>query len=76
VSVEEAESSHRSAWFRSSYSNGAGGECVECTLTTSLAVVRDSKWEEAGPVITVGSGAWLPFLVVLRSGRLDDAHLS
>lgn len=30
-------------WFTSSYSNGAGGECVECALTDDNARVRDSK---------------------------------
>ncbi|WP_306801490.1 DUF397 domain-containing protein [Streptomyces sp. T12] len=57
-------------WFRSSYSNGAGGECIECALTVDGARVRDSKCE-TGPVITLGSGAWHAFLSgVLEHGRL------
>ncbi|MFE6623218.1 DUF397 domain-containing protein [Streptomyces sp. NPDC057740] len=59
-------------WFRSSYSNGAGGECVECALATDDVLVRDSKCE-TGPVLTVGRGAWHAFLVgVLDHGRLTQ----
>ncbi|MER5937993.1 DUF397 domain-containing protein [Streptomyces sp. NPDC001928] len=57
-------------WFRSSYSNGAGGECIECALTLDEVLVRDSK-REPGPVVTLGNGAWRAFLSgVLEHGRL------
>ncbi|WP_308289752.1 DUF397 domain-containing protein [Streptomyces muensis] len=56
-------------WFRSSYSNGAGGECVECALTADDTLVRDSKCD-TGPVITVSNDAWHAFLGgVLKQGR-------
>ncbi|MEU9054163.1 DUF397 domain-containing protein [Streptomyces sp. NPDC048384] len=59
-------------WFRSSYSNGAGGECIECALTADEALVRDSKCE-TGPVITLGNSAWRAFLCgLLERGR--SAH--
>ncbi|MER6284246.1 DUF397 domain-containing protein [Streptomyces sviceus] len=48
-------------WFRSSYSNGAGGECVECAVTGEEVLVRDSKLT-TGPVITLPSGAWRAFI--------------
>ncbi|WP_062648452.1 DUF397 domain-containing protein [Streptomyces maremycinicus] len=57
----------RPAWFTSSYSNGAGGECVECALTDEGALVRDSK-RAGGPAITVGSGAWVSFVRAVRRG--------
>jgi hypothetical protein len=47
-------------WYRSSYSNGAGGECVECAFTDDGMLVRDSKTAAAG-VITMGSTAWCAF---------------
>jgi hypothetical protein len=55
-------------WFTSSYSNGAGGECVECAMAEERALVRDSK-SGAGTVITVGRGAWYAFLVALKHRR-------
>ncbi|WP_328686475.1 DUF397 domain-containing protein [Streptomyces sp. NBC_00343] len=55
-------------WFTSSYSNGAGGECVKCAMAEERALVRDSK-SGTGPVITVSRGAWCAFLVVLKHGR-------
>ncbi|MFJ8631718.1 DUF397 domain-containing protein [Streptomyces sp. NPDC093568] len=62
-----APSTHE--WFKSSYSGGSGTECVECALVDGGILVRDSKCE-AGPVVTLGSGAWHSFLdVVLKYGR-------
>ncbi|MEU4462874.1 DUF397 domain-containing protein [Streptomyces sp. NPDC024017] len=52
-------------WFTSSYSNGAGGECVECALTGDGALVRDSKRAEAH-VIAVSSDAWRSFIQTVR----------
>ena len=54
-------------WFTSSYSNGAGGECVECAVSGRGAFVRDSK--RAGElVVSIGSGAWRSFLRAVQEG--------
>ncbi|MEW2573226.1 DUF397 domain-containing protein [Streptomyces sp. NPDC047070] len=50
-----------SSWFKSSYSNGAGGECVECAHAVDTALVRDSKKAE-GPVLSVRVHAWRAFI--------------
>lgn len=53
-------------WFKSSYSNGAGGECLECAMTPSQAVlVRDSKHTD-GPVIPFSARSWAHFLLSLQ----------
>ncbi|MCO4694235.1 MULTISPECIES: DUF397 domain-containing protein [unclassified Streptomyces] len=54
-------------WHTSSYSNGAGGECVACAITPAWAHVRDTK-EVDGPVVTVTGRAWTAFLHALRAG--------
>ncbi|MEU2898228.1 DUF397 domain-containing protein [Streptomyces sp. NPDC001273] len=56
---------HPPVWVRSSYSNGAGGECVECARRDGSVHLRDSKDVE-GPVITVGLDAWAPFVRAIR----------
>ncbi|GAA2337799.1 DUF397 domain-containing protein [Streptomyces kunmingensis] len=49
-------------WFKSSYSNGAGGECLECAVGSGGGVlVRDSKRAGDG-VLTVGARAWANFV--------------
>ncbi|MCX4738924.1 DUF397 domain-containing protein [Streptomyces antibioticus] len=48
-------------WFTSSYSNGAGGECVECALTDDGTLVRDSK-ASGVPVVAFGSEPWRSFI--------------
>jgi hypothetical protein len=56
-----------SAWFKSSYSSGEGGECVEVAAAPEAVLIRDSK-QLAWPVLAVGVDAWAGF-VALASGR-------
>ncbi|MFG2216880.1 DUF397 domain-containing protein [Streptomyces sp. NPDC048685] len=56
-----------SAWFKSSYSSGGGGECVEVATTAGNIHVRDSK-QLGGPVLTLGPAAWAGF-VELAAGH-------
>jgi hypothetical protein len=70
VSIAESGDLGDLTWIVSSYSNGAGGECVECALVDRSILVRDSKCG-TGPVVTLGSGAWRAFLgSVLEHRRL------
>ncbi|MCX5246276.1 MULTISPECIES: DUF397 domain-containing protein [unclassified Streptomyces] len=59
-------------WFTSTYSNGAGGECVECALVDESALVRDSKSakDPVVPVVTIRSGAWSSFVQALKDFKL------
>ncbi|WP_225654184.1 DUF397 domain-containing protein [Streptomyces pseudogriseolus] len=54
-------------WHTSSYSNGAGGECVECAVSSTRTWVRDSKKVD-GTVVTVTGSAWAAFLQALKCG--------
>ncbi|MEU1575968.1 DUF397 domain-containing protein [Streptomyces collinus] len=63
--LPESGASSRLVWFTSSYSNGAGGECVECALTGDGALIRDSKTTDTH-MIAVSGDAWRSFVVSLR----------
>jgi hypothetical protein len=52
-------------WFKSSYSSGEGGECVEVAADLTALHVRDSK-ERGGPQLAFASAAWSGFLVDVR----------
>jgi hypothetical protein len=54
-------------WFKSSYSNGSGGECVECAQAGAEVLVRDSK-RPTGAVVAVATDVWRTFVegVTLR----------
>ncbi|MER6849999.1 DUF397 domain-containing protein [Streptomyces flaveolus] len=54
-------------WFKSSYSNGAGGECVECAPVGDLVLVRDTKIGDQ-VVAEVGAQAWLSFTRAMGRG--------
>ncbi|KAF4405088.1 DUF397 domain-containing protein [Streptomyces lycii] len=49
-------------WFKSSYSDSGGGDCVEVAIARYDAVrVRDSKNAD-GPVLRVEPTAWASFV--------------
>lgn len=49
------------AWFKSSYSAGDGGECVEVAARLGLTHVRDSK-DKAGAIVSLTPDAWAKFV--------------
>ena len=62
--------SRAAGWFKSSYSNGSGGECVEASFGFgSGSAVRDSKQCE-GPRLRFNGDAWGAFVAALRAGQL------
>ncbi|MEW2396452.1 DUF397 domain-containing protein [Streptomyces sp. NPDC046862] len=52
-------------WFKSSYSNASGGECLEVAHDRELRTthIRDSK-NPTGPALTVSGAAWSGFLAL------------
>ncbi len=57
-------------WFKSSYSDSSGGECVEVAATKAAVHVRDSK-DIGGPALCIASGSWSRFLGGLQLGEVD-----
>ncbi|MFE6282523.1 DUF397 domain-containing protein [Streptomyces sp. NPDC057877] len=53
-------------WFKSSYSDDEGGDCVEVALA-SPTHIRDSK-NPTGPEIAVAAPAWAAFIAAVRPG--------
>lgn len=49
------------AWFKSSYSAGDGGECLEVAICPHTVHVRDSK-DTSRPGLSVRSAAWTAFV--------------
>ncbi|MGW7658248.1 DUF397 domain-containing protein [Streptomyces asiaticus] len=56
------------AWRKSSYSNQAGGDCVEVGDTPRVVPVRDSKYPD-GPVLVFAAASWAAFLRQLKTDR-------
>ncbi|GGZ74721.1 DUF397 domain-containing protein [Streptomyces bluensis] len=68
MSIAESRRGDRLKWFTSSYSNGAGGECVECAWTSGGVLVRDSKGSGES-AISVRGDAWRSFVQNLKHGQ-------
>lgn len=59
-----------SPWFRSSHSNGAGGECVEAAFFPDRTAVRDSK-HSTGPRLAFQAKVWADFVAAIGRGELS-----
>ncbi|MFG2652241.1 DUF397 domain-containing protein [Streptomyces sp. NPDC048436] len=55
-------------WFKSSYSSGEGGACLEVAAHPTAIHIRDSKNPD-GPHFTVAPDAWTAFLSLSRAAR-------
>ena len=55
-----------SEWRKSSYSGGNSSNCVEVGSARGAAVVRDTKDNGTGPVLSVPAAAWSRFLDGIR----------
>ncbi|MFE6195188.1 DUF397 domain-containing protein [Streptomyces sp. NPDC057838] len=49
------------AWFKSSYSSSASGDCLEVATRPDTIHIRDSK-NQQGPELRVSPTAWSAFL--------------
>jgi hypothetical protein len=57
-------SSEELTWFKSSYSSGEGGDCVEIAAGPRTIHIRDSKNPDS-PHVTVTPATWIAFLNLL-----------
>ncbi|MGQ0839142.1 DUF397 domain-containing protein [Actinokineospora sp.] len=54
-------------WFKSSFSNGGGDQCVECRIAVGTPVrVRDSKNPAAGS-LRLPPAAWSAFVTTVAA---------
>lgn len=56
-----------SAWFKSSYSTGSGGECVEVAVGIGAVRVRDSK-DTTRAALALEPTAWTEFVEFTARG--------
>ncbi|MFE6481577.1 DUF397 domain-containing protein [Streptomyces sp. NPDC057757] len=59
----------RLQWFKSSYSDNEGGNCLEVALPAPRVTIhiRDSK-NPTGPELAVPASAWVAFIAAVRPG--------
>jgi len=61
----------RAAWFKSSFSNGQGGECVEvATNLPGIVAVRHSK-DPDGPKLVFTPDEWGAFVAGAAAGEFS-----
>jgi hypothetical protein len=64
-----ADASTLIGWFKSSYSGGDQGECLEVSGSYAGIPVRDSK-APRGPAIVFSADGWAAFVTAVADGRL------
>ncbi|MFB4424181.1 DUF397 domain-containing protein [Streptomyces sp. QL37] len=57
------------AWFKSSYSGGGGGNCVEIAFGPGTVLVRDSK-DTQQQALMVSPRAWSAFAGLAADSRV------
>ncbi|WP_037772877.1 DUF397 domain-containing protein [Streptomyces sclerotialus] len=61
------------AWFKSSYSSGEGGECVEMAQSAGKVRIRDSK-DKAGPVLSIAPAGWAAFVEFAEQAWIKSSY--
>ncbi|WP_326755244.1 DUF397 domain-containing protein [Streptomyces hirsutus] len=56
------------AWFKSSYSGGGGGNCVEVAVCPETVLVRDSK-DTQRQSLAASRDAWSAFTTLATDSR-------
>ncbi|MFE6762068.1 DUF397 domain-containing protein [Streptomyces sp. NPDC057689] len=65
-----ADSRPLTGWFKSSYSGGSNGDCLEAARGYASVPVRDSKAAD-GPAVVFSADGWASFVGAVKSGSLD-----
>ncbi|MGW2958136.1 DUF397 domain-containing protein [Streptomyces sp. NPDC001220] len=65
------DSSALSGWYKSSYSGGDQGECLEIARGHSGVPVRDSK-AATGPALVFSATGWTAFVRAVLDGRISS----
>jgi len=55
-------------WFKSSYSDSEGSDCVEVALTPTTTHIRDTKLPADSPQLKVQAPAWSAFISAVQPG--------
>lgn len=63
------DSSALTGWFKSSYSGGNQGECLEVARGHATIPVRDSK-ATTGPAVLFSADGWRSFIGAVKQGRI------
>ncbi|MFI6059597.1 DUF397 domain-containing protein [Streptomyces sp. NPDC051286] len=65
-----SDSTTLTGWFKSSYSGGGQGECLEVARGYTHVPVRDSKAVN-GPALVFSTGDWSAFVAAVKQGELS-----
>ena len=57
-------------WYKSSYSGGDQGECLEVAPNHPDVPVRDSK-TATGPILVFSTDGWTAFVTAVKEGRIE-----
>jgi hypothetical protein len=57
------------SWFKSSYSSGEGGQCLEVAVHPTAIHIRDSKQPSSAPHLTLSPSTWSAFLASGTGGE-------
>lgn len=66
-----SDSSTLTGWYKSSYSGGDQGDCLEAARGHARIPVRDSK-ATTGPAVLFSAPGWAAFVGAVKDGSLSS----
>jgi hypothetical protein len=69
--MQDADRLPAHRWRTSSFSDNNGGDCVEVAFDGDTVLVRDTKQQGRGPVLSFTRREWEAFLAGARGGEFD-----
>ena len=67
-----SDASTLAGWYKSSYSGGSQGECLEVARGHAVVPVRDSKAESTCPALVFSPNGWAAFVEAVRDGLINS----
>ncbi|MCN9239370.1 DUF397 domain-containing protein [Streptomyces sp. RY43-2] len=65
-----SDASILTGWYKSSYSGGSQGDCLEVARGHAVVPVRDSK-ATTGPAVVFSAHGWTSFVTAVKEGHID-----
>ncbi|MGN5635549.1 DUF397 domain-containing protein [Streptomyces sp. AC154] len=67
-----ADATTLAGWFKSSYSGGSNGDCLEVAGGYASVPVRDSKAGTTGPAVVFSADGWASFVAAVKQDRFTS----
>ncbi|MET7639558.1 DUF397 domain-containing protein [Streptomyces sp. NPDC005438] len=70
--VQPPCANHQPNWRTSSYTGSGDNNCVEVADNLPQIMIRDTKYHDTGPILTIPPASWQQFTSAVVDARLGE----